>query len=252
MGHGNNIVIGAMIPQMFVPIGPAVTPGLEDRRSFGFSVVARLAPGVGRAQAGAAFTAMARPIEAAYPKENTSFGNPAFVIPVYGLEGLKNRQSRPEFFIGLAAPFVVVGLLLLIACANVAGVMLARGAMRQRRIAVSGWRWEPAVRGVVRMLLTDSLLLAVLGAAGGLLLTSWISPLIAQIRIPDTPSLPAFELRMDPRTGFVHAGGGIALPRRCFCGLIPARQSIAAHRFCRGSNGPTCKAQPVAACVACW
>ncbi|HEV3197286.1 MAG TPA: ABC transporter permease [Bryobacteraceae bacterium] len=222
MGHGYNVVMGAMNTQMFVPIGPAVSPGLEDRRSFGFSVVARLAPGVGRAQAGAAFTAMARPIEAAYPNENTSFGNPAFVVPVYGLGGLENRQSHPEFFIGLAAPFVVVGLLLLIACANVAGVMLARGAMRQREIAIRLALGASRAR-VVRMLLADSLLLSALGTAGGLLLTAWISPLIAQIRIPNTPTLPPFELQMDPRMALYTLA--VVVATSVFCGLIPARQS---------------------------
>jgi putative ABC transport system permease protein len=222
MGHGYNIMVGGIVPQMFVPIGPAVAPGLEDRMSFGFSVVARLAPGVGRAQAGAEFTTMAQVLEAAYPKENGSFGGPAFVAPVYGLESLRERDSHAEFYIGLAAPFVVVGLLLLIACANVAGVMLARGAMRQREIAIRVALGASRAR-VIEMLLADSLLLSALGAAGGLLLTAWISPLLSQVRIPNTPALPPFELRMDPRMALYTLA--VVVATSVFCGLMPARQS---------------------------
>ena len=56
--------------------------GLEERRAPAFSLVVRLAPGVGRAQAGAAFQAMAQVLETAYPRDNGSFGGPPFVIPV--------------------------------------------------------------------------------------------------------------------------------------------------------------------------
>jgi predicted permease len=222
MGRGYNIMMGGMFPQMFVPIGPAVTPGLESRMSYGFSVVARLAPAVGRAQAGAAFTAMAQVLEAAYPRENASFGGPAFVAPVYGLESLRERDSPPEFYIGLAAPFIVVGLLLLIACANVAGVMLARGAMRQREIAIRLALGASRAR-VIGMLLADSLLLSAVGAAGGLFLTAWISPLLSQIRIPNTPALPPFELQMDPRMALYTLA--VVVATSVFCGLMPARQS---------------------------
>ena len=223
MGRGYTVVMGGMIPpQMFVPIGPAVTPGLEDRGRPAFWLVARLAPGVGRAHAATAFAAAAKALESAYPRENGSFGDPPFVVPVSGLGSLRDRRARPEFFIGLAAPFVVVGLLLLIACANVAGVMLARGAMRQREIAIRLALGASRAR-VIGMLLADSLLLSTIGAAGGLLLTAWISPLMAQIQIPNTPALPPFELRMDLRLALYTLAMMVATS--VFCGLIPARQS---------------------------
>jgi putative ABC transport system permease protein len=222
MGRGYRVVMGNMIPQMFVPISQAVTPGFEERGHPEFSLVVRLAPGVGRAQAGAAFMAMAQALEAAYPKENPSFGGAPFLVPVYGLESLRARHSQPERMIALAAPFVVVGLLLLIACANVSGVMLARGAMRQREIAIRLALGAKRAR-VIRMLLADSLLLSALGTAGGLLVTAWLSPLIAQIRIPNTPALPPIELRMDPRLALYTLA--LVVATAVICGLIPARQS---------------------------
>jgi predicted permease len=117
---------------------------------------------------------------------------------------------------------VIMGLLLLIACANVAGVMLARGSLRQREIAIRLALGASRSR-VVRMLLVDSFLLSLFGAAGGLLLTAWITPLLAMIRLPNTPALPPFALELDPRLAAYAAV--LALATALLCGLIPARQS---------------------------
>jgi len=222
MARGYRAAMGALIPQMFVPVSPAVSDGMEDRRSGTFSVVARLAPGMGREQAQAAFTSMAQALEKAYPNENRSFGRPAFVVPLSGLGSLQSRNSQPQFWIGLAAPFVVMGLLLAIACANVAGVMLARGAMRQREIAIR-LALGASRRRVVRMLVADSLLLSLAGAAGGLVLTAWATPLLSRIQLPNTPPLPAVTLEMDARLGLYTLA--VALGTCLFCGLIPARRS---------------------------
>src|ERR1035441_6796789 len=155
MGRGYRIVMNAMFPQMFVPISSAVAAGLENRQANGYLLLARLAPGVGREQARSAFTALAKDLERTYPRENAHLGEPAFAFPVSGLGSLQERNPQLEFLTGLAAPFVVGGLLLLIACANVAGVMLARGAMRQREIAVRLALGASRAR-VVRLLLADS------------------------------------------------------------------------------------------------
>jgi putative ABC transport system permease protein len=222
MGRGYRIVMNAMAPQMFVPIGPAVASGLENRQAPGFFLVARLAPGVGREQARSAFTTLAKALEKVYPRENARFGEPAFVFPVYGLGSLQDRNPHPEFFAGLAAPFVVAGLLLLIACANVAGVMLTRGAMRQREIAVRLALGASRTQ-VARLLLADSLLLSMLGAVGALLVTAWLTPLLTQVRIPNTPALPPFNLQMDVRLALYMLA--VAFATAVFCGLVPARQS---------------------------
>jgi len=222
MGRGYRIVMSAMFPQMFVPIGQAVASGLENREAPSFSLVARLAPGTGREQARSAFTILAKGLEKAYPRENASFGEPAFAFPVSGLGSLQERDPQPEFFTGLAAPFVVAGLLLLIACANVAGVMLARGAMRQREIAVR-LALGASRAHVTRLLLTDSILLSMLGAAGALLVTAWLTPLLAQVRIPNTAALPPFNLKMDGRLALYMLA--VAFATVVFCGLVPARQS---------------------------
>ncbi len=222
LGRGYRTVMSAMLPQMFVPIGPAVASGLENRQAPGFSLLARLAPGVGREQARSAFTTLAKALEKSYPREDAGFGEPAFVSPVSGLGSLQGRNPQPEFFTGLAAPFVVAGMLLLIACANVAGVMLARGAMRQREIAIRLALGASRAK-VTRLLLADSFLLSMLGAAGALLVTAWLTPLLSQIRFPNTAAFPPLNLRVDVRLAFYMLA--VAFATVVFCGLLPARQS---------------------------
>jgi len=214
--------MGFQVPEIYVPVSPMLAPNFGERGHPSFQLIARLAPGVTRQQAEASFTSAARALEAAWPIENKEFGRPAWAIPAFGPASLQSRASPPEFFIVLAAPFVILGLLLLIACANVAGVLLARGAGRRHELAVR--LALGASRGrLVRTLLAESLLLSAFGAAGGLLLTAWAGPLLTQIRIPNAPPLPRLPLLAD--LNLVCYTLGIALLTCLMCGLIPALQS---------------------------
>jgi putative ABC transport system permease protein len=216
------VMASPLVPDIFVPIGPAVISDLDDRGRHGFLLVARLARGTNRRQAQAAFTSMAQGLEASFPAKNRDFGKPAWLGGVYGLESMGGRRANPALFVGISIPFVIVGILLLIACANVAGVMLARGAMRQREIAVRMALGAGRSR-VVQALMAESLLLSLLSAAGGLLLTSWLTPLISQVRLPQTPALPAFDLHMDASMAVYSLA--IALGACMLSGFLPARQS---------------------------
>jgi predicted permease len=214
--------MGFQVPEIYVPVSPLVAPNLGERGHPSFQLIARLAPGVTRQQAEASFTSAAQALEAAWPIENKDFGRPAWAIPAFGPASLQGRGSPPEFFIALAAPFVILGLLLLIACANVAGVLLARGAGRRHELAVR--LALGASRGrLIRTLLAESLLLSAFGAAGGLLLAAWAGPLLNQIRIPNAPPLPRLPLLAD--LNLVWYTLGIALLTCLMCGLIPALQS---------------------------
>ena len=213
---------GPMVPAVIIPLGPAVNSDLENRQRSDFTLVGRMANGTNRMQAQAAFTSLCQGLEAAWPKENRDFGRPGWTAPVYGLGAMQSRNGSPTLLVGVAAPFVIAGLLLLIACANVAGVMLARGAGRQREIAVR--LALGASRGrVVQTLLAESLVLSMLGAAGGLWITSWVSPLVSRLRLPNTPVLPEFDLHMDGYLALFTLA--VALATCLMCGLFPARRS---------------------------
>jgi predicted permease len=213
---------GAIAPDVYLPVSNALTPFIQDRGQGHFSLLARLAPGVTRPQARAAFTVLARHLEQMYPEDNKSFGDPPFVSPAYGIGSLGGHAGSAEALVSFGAPFLLTGLLLLITCANVAGVVLARSAMRTREIAIR-LALGASRRRLAQILLAETLLLTLAGAAAGLLLTAWVTPLLSQIRIPNTPALPDFALRFDSNLALFALG--MALATCAVCGLVPALQS---------------------------
>lgn len=118
----------------------------------------------------------------------------------------------------VSGTMLAVGLVLVIACANVAGMLLARAAARQReiaiRLAVGAGR-----RRLVRQLLTESLILGVLGAGVGVLIASWLTNLLSTFQLP-IPIALSIDLRLDGRV--LAFTGTVALLTGILAGLAPA------------------------------
>ena len=173
-----------------------------DRAAHNCWVVGRLKPGATRAAAEDELRAVARRLEEAYPEENRGRG-----VEVVGLQEDVVEDIRPALLILAGA----VGFILLIACANIANLLLARGATRQREMALRSALGASRVR-LLRQLLTETLLLALAGGAAGLLLAWWgVDALLAlnpsQLPAPRGIGLDArvlvFSLALSALAGFI-------------------------------------------------
>jgi putative ABC transport system permease protein len=173
--HGSKF---ALAMDFWVPISMADElrrdPGLlAERGSHWMGVIGRLKPGVSMDQASAEVTAIAARLNQTYP-DNRAKNTQATVMGE--VEG-RFEDLGGIFKSAGAIAMAIVGLILLIACANVANLMLARAAARRKEIGIRLALGANRAR-LIRQLLTESLLLSVVGGALGLLLAFWVSDLM--------------------------------------------------------------------------
>ncbi len=200
--------------EAFVPM--FINPDSLTGRSNNFlSGVARLRPNVTVAQAQRELTALTRRTSEEYKRNYpASMGYGANAIAMH--EEIVGDVKLPLLIL-LGA----VGLVLLIACANVANLLLARGEARQREIAVR-LAMGASTRRVLRQLLTESTVLAVIGAVGGVLLAWWGTKAMLAVMPDAIPRVQ--EIRIDATVGFVTLG--VALLTGLLFGLAPAMHLV--------------------------
>jgi predicted permease len=213
---GFNHLSPGRLCQLWIPIHAATSLGipwasntLNDGHSFWLQIVGRAEPGMTLPRAEAALTALLKN-EMVHSNVLKPSSNPAVEIASANraLGGIRNMLARPLYVLMCA-----VSLILLIACANVAGLMTARAAARQREIAI---RFAVgAGRGrILRQLLTESLVLAALSGLAGMAL-AWFT----------TRSLASFlpmHLDVHPNLRILLFTSVISLGSGIFFGIIPA------------------------------
>ncbi len=146
-------------------------PFIAERGKTNWSVVGRLAPGVSLAQAQSEVDVISAQLAAQYPDTNRGIG-----LKLTNLQEAWTENYRESLFMLQVA----VGLVLLIACGNVASLLLARGSARRTELSVRGALGASGAR-IARQLLTESLLLAGVAGALGILLAEWLQPLLLQL-----------------------------------------------------------------------
>jgi putative ABC transport system permease protein len=171
--------------ELWVPY--PIDAAAERRDNRFFSVVARLKPGVTMAQAQAQMDTISQRLAQSYVETNSGWS-----ARVISLQERLVGSMRKSLLVLLGA----VAFVLLIACANVANLLLARATARQKEIALrsalGASRWR-----VIRQLLTESLLLSLSGGVIGLILSGWLTRLLVAISPPNTPRFD--EIRPDAR-----------------------------------------------------
>src|ERR1700689_2277991 len=188
---GRTPMFDPTVMDVYVPIGQWADPTFRDRKiGMGTQSVGKLKSGVTFQQAGADMDSVARNLAATYPDADKGTG-----ITLNPLKQDIVGDVQPALLILLGA----VGFVLLIACANVANLLLARSAGRAREFAIRAAMGASQFR-VIRQLLTESVLLGVAGGALGLLLANWGTGAVLA-------ALPASL----PRADHIHLDAGVLL-----------------------------------------
>ena len=216
-GSATAVAYDMWIPMMMQPTLMPSGDRLKERDSHWMIAFARLAPGVTLEQADDELNAIARQLAAEFPEDRE-----------LGVAIAYLRESKAGA-IGVLRPVllalgVVTAIVLLIACANLANLTIARGAARRREIAIrlsiGARRWR-----VVRQLLTESVLIALGGAGLALVIARWTSQLLVFFA-PPTEFTILIDVPLDIRV-FAFTGAAGLLTALLF-GLVPALQSSAA------------------------
>ena len=218
-------------PDIFVPLTMRglMSPGFnhfENRRAYWLYLFARTRPGVSREQATVAINGpwksiindVEAPLQQGMSEQTMTRFRAKQIITEPGHRGQSNfdNEARTPLIILL----VVTGTVLLIACANIANLLLVRGAGRSAEMAV---RLSIGAnrRQLITQLLTESIMLAAFGAIAGLLVAKWTLDLISSIVPPDATEMFAFSLSP---TMLLFAGGAAIVTGIAF-GLFPALHS---------------------------
>jgi putative ABC transport system permease protein len=229
---GTYTVVGILPPAFNMPFAAEVwvplqlnmeTLPLEQRAQNGYDFVARLKPGVSLTQADAELKHIAGSLEQEYPQFRRGWSYKLISLR-QNLIGDLHGTTRD----GLFALMAGVGFVLLICCANLANLLLARGVTREReisiRFALGAGRFK-----IVRQLLIESLVLAMLGGTVGLLLAYWIAPILGRLSPIQAVSLASLlrDFRIDWHVlAFVFA---LCLLAAGIFGSVPALKAIASN-----------------------
>lgn len=211
-------------PDVYLPLSRHVLPQLESRNASAVMLIGRLRDDQSFEQGRAALDAAARRISDAHGGKE--FGGIRQFAPAGGFRRIGAFDELGVFFVVLG---IAVGLVLAIACANVAGLLLSRGAARRREVALRAALGASRAR-LVQQFLAEAAWLALLGTVLGLALAQAISQILSRVRLP-LPIPIDLHAAVDVRLMFVALC--LMAVTTFLCGLVPALQ-VTRPAFARG------------------
>jgi putative ABC transport system permease protein len=229
------------IVDVWTPMAMAPAANLTDDHMHWLQTMGRVKPGVSIAQAAAPMQAIVNEEMLEDVRLHAPPGTPKHIIEQFlagtrikgvpaggGISYLRRQYERP-----LQIVMFVVGLVLLIACSNVANLLIAKGSARQQEIAIRLSLGAGRSR-ILQQLMTESLLLALLSAGAGLLLAHWMTPVLVRLL---TPSSAPAELATGIDLRLLLFTGLLALFTVVICGLYPAFRLSGADMHTGLKNG---------------
>jgi len=217
--------VRGVVPDLYLPMTlfgqlNARTPDDEDpltsRLMVFHETIGRLRDGVSRESAQAELRMLAAAIRAEHPDPDEQIEPNLLVLP--GEQGMTGDLAEARLPLNLL--LATAGLVLLIACANLANLQLARALNRSREFAIRlalGARRSQVMRG----LMAESLLLALVGGAAGVLLAAWLTPLLEVFRPPDS----SFQLARGIDARLLGFAAGVSVLTGLLFGIAPAVRS---------------------------
>ncbi len=223
--NGRSYTVLGVLPESHrTLLGMGLAPALymPAPRDAILAVYARLKPGMTLPEARAAFEVLGERLDRAMPERYFQYAKRQQIVPLAGLARLRPDKEGTPINLFFLVLLVLVGLVFLIACVNVASLQLARASARRQEIAIR--LSIGASRGrLLQQLLAESLLLSIAGAIGGLLLAFVAARLLASIPLP----LPVpVHLRIDPDWRVAVYAALLGIGSTVICGLLPAWQTV--------------------------